>query len=193
LHAWHERRLRNLTARTSSVIRFRAAARAALLLAGLAAPAAAQTEARDVLKESHGNWEIRCIEDTDVCAMSQVGKTLDGKRALLVTIQRLEGATAEDGAEILGAITMQAPLGVLIPYGVRLKVDDNKVVRFPISRCVPGGCVSQAPMLEEAVNDMKRGTTAIFGFFLDHEILVSVSLRGFTAAFDGLTPVSAPN
>ncbi len=156
----------------------------------VAGPALAQQQ--DVLKATHGAWEIRCIEGTETCAMSQIGKTGDGKRALLVTIQRLKDAKADNGTPIPAAMTVQTPLGVLIPYGVRLKIDADDVIPLPLSRCVPAGCISQAPMLDAAVNKMKKGSKAVFGFFLDNEILVNVSLSGFTKAFNSLTPVAAP-
>lgn len=171
------------------MIRTFTATLSAILIAGaIATPAMAQT--KDVLKDTHGDWEIRCIEGTNTCAMSQVGKTDDGKRAILVTIQRLQGAKADNGTPVPAAMTVQAPLGILLPYGVRLKIDADQVVPLPLSRCVPAGCISQAPMLDEAVNKMKKGSKAVYGFFLDKEILVNVSLRGFTKAFNNLTPVS---
>lgn len=166
---------------------FAATLSVALLTLGFSSSAGAQ--AKDVLKETHGDWEIRCIEGTGTCAMSQVGKTGDGKRALLVTVQRLAGASAEDGTAVPAAMTVQTPLGILLPYGVRLKIDSDQVVPLPLSRCVPAGCISQAPMLDEAVGKMKKGTKAVYGFFLDKEVLVNVSLRGFTKAFNSLTPV----
>jgi len=146
---------------------------------------------KDVLRATHGDWEIRCIEGTETCAMSQIGKTADGKRALLVTIQRVAGAKTEDGKPIPAAITIQTPLGILIPYGIRIKIDSDKVVPLPLSRCIPAGCISQAPMLEAAVTKMQKGSVAVFGFYLQAEVLVNVSLKGFTKAYNALKPVSA--
>lgn len=161
------------------------------VLTVFALPQMATAQGNDVLKDTFGAWEVRCIEGTDTCAMSQVGKTADGKRALLVTIQRLAGAKADNGVAIPAAMTVQAPLGILIPYGIRLKIDSAEVVPLPLSRCVQVGCVSQAPMLDEAVSRMKKGSTAVFGFFLDKEIIVNISLSGFTKAFNDLKPVAA--
>lgn len=158
----------------------------------LAAPADAQTNRpKDVLKKKHGDWEVRCLEGTDACAMSQVGKTGDGKRAILITIQRISGAKTKDGKVIAAAMTSQTPLGILLPYGLRIKIDQDKVVPLPLARCLPAGCVSQAPMLTEAVTKMKKGSKAVYGFFLEKEILVNISLKGFTAAYDSLSPVPA--
>lgn len=164
----------------------------AVLAALAVTPVAAQNAApKDTLKATHGSWEVRCLSGTDTCAMSQVGKTDDGKRAILVTIQRVSGAKTQDGKPIPAAMTVQTPLGVLLPYGLRLKIDGDKVIPLPVTRCIQAGCVSQAPMLAEAVTKMKRGSKAVFGYFLQNETLVNVSLNGFTAAYDSLTPVTA--
>ena len=164
-------------------------AAAIFAVSAIAGQQAHAQQTKDVLRETHGDWEIRCIEGTDTCAMSQIGNTGDGKRALLVTIQRLAGAKTDTGVAIPGAMTVQTPLGILLPYGVRLKIDSDKVVPLPLSRCVPQGCISQAPMLDEAVGKMKKGSKAVFGFFLDKEILVNISLSGFTKAYNNLKPV----
>ncbi len=162
------------------------------LAAGAAPRATAQQQApKEVLKETHGAWNIRCVEGTETCAMSQIGKTSDGKQALLVTIQRLQGATSEDGQPVPAAITVQTPLGILLGYGLRLKIDNQETVPLPLGRCIPGGCVAQAPMLDEAVSRMKAGSKAVFGYFMRNEILVDVSLSGFTKAFNSLKPVAA--
>lgn len=158
-----------------------------------ASAANAQQAPNEELRATHGDWEIRCISGSDTCAMSQVGKTSDGQRALLVSIQRVTGPNAktQDGKPIQAAMTVQVPLGILIPYGVRIKIDADQVIPLPLSRCIPAGCVSQAPMLPEAVSKMKKGSKAVYGVFLDKEVLVDISLRGFTKAYDNLKPVRA--
>ncbi len=162
-------------------------------LAGLSATGAAQAqqeEQNQVLKATHGAWEIQCLEGTETCAMQQVGNTADGKRALLVTVQRLAGVTAE-GKPVPAALTVNTPVGVLIPYGVRVRVDDGNVAPVPLLRCLPDNCAARAPLADEAIAQLKKGSKAIFGFFLQDEVLVDVSLSGFTAAYDELKPVQA--
>lgn len=155
------------------------------------APAAAQAQSQEVLRDTFGSWEVRCIEGTETCAMSQVGNTSDGKRALLVTIQRVI-VTTDNGTPVPAALTVQTPLGILLPYAVRLKIDSNDVVPMPLSRCLPAGCISQAPISDNAVNQMKAGTKAVFGFFLNSEVLVDISLSGFTKAYNSLKPIKPP-
>lgn len=186
----------------------RSLTRAAALCAaaiGMAAPAAAQqtqpaqdpaaqapagqpAQADRVLKETHGAWEIHCIQGAETCVMQQVGKTGDGRRALLVMVERLAGVTA-DGKNVPAAITVHAPLGVLIPYHVRVRVDQGEVRPVELIRCLSESCMARSPLFDADVEAFKRGTTARFGFFLTEEVLTDLSLSGFTAAFNALQPV----
>lgn len=170
---------------------------AASCLAGLAlgTPALAQDaqpagagQPEQVLKESHGTWDIYCLKGTETCAMQQVGKTADDKRALLVTVERLAGVTS-DGKTVAAALTVRTPLGALIPYGVRVRIDDGEVHPVQLVRCVPNSCLARAPLSEEDVALFKKGGEATFGFFLNDEVLVRMSLSGFTAAYDSLEPI----
>lgn len=122
--------------------------------------------------------------------MQQVGSTSDGRRALLVTLQRLAGVMAE-GRPVAAAMTVNTPLGVLIPYGVRIRIDNGEVSPVPLLRCLPDNCAARAPLSAEAVEQLKKGSVAKFGFFLQEEVLVDVSLSGFTAAYNALQPVQA--
>jgi len=164
------------------------AATSTLLFAGLST-GHAQQGTNDELRATHGAWEVRCVKGSDTCAMSQVGNTKGGERAMLVSIQRVSGAKTDDGSPVAAIMTVQAPLGILLPYGVRIKIDSDKVIPLPLSRCIPAGCVSQAPMLDEAVANMKKGSNAVYGIFLEKEVLVDISLSGFTKAYNSLTPI----
>jgi invasion protein IalB len=162
-----------------------------MLFVVAAGSAQAQQEGpRQELRATHGAWEIHCLEGTDTCIMQQTGNTADGQRALLVTVQRLAGVTAE-GRPVPATLTVNTPVGVLIPYGVRVQVDGGNVAPVPLLRCLSDACAARAPLAEEAVDQFKGGSTAIFGFFLQEEVLVDISLNGFTAAYDALTPVQA--
>jgi invasion protein IalB len=172
---------------------FAAGAAMAQAQAPAEAPAQAPGQApgqKQVLAATHGSWEVHCLEGTETCAMQQVGNTSEGERALLVTVQRLAGVESE-GRAVPAAITVTMPMGVLIPYGVRVRVDQGNMAQVPLLRCLPEGCVARAPMAEEAINELKRGSTATFAIFLQEEVLVDISLNGFTAAYDALKPVQA--
>ena len=42
---------------------------------------------------------------------------------------------------------------------------------------------------DEAVKNMKKGSNAVYGIFLEKEVLVDISLRGFTKAYNNLKPI----
>jgi invasion protein IalB len=171
---------------------------AAISVAGLAlsAPAAAQQPEQPepgpqmsdrVLKETHGAWEIHCVEGTDACVMQQFGNTQDGKRAMLVMVERLAGVEAQ-GQPVPAAMTVLTPMGVWIPYGVRLKVDQGEVMPMPLMRCLGENCFARAPLRQQDVEMFKRGSQAKFEFVLTDGVLVDLSLNGFTAAYNALKP-----
>jgi invasion protein IalB len=170
--------------------RFAGVAAAAAVSLGLVTGAAAQP--KEVERETHGDWTVRCIEGSDDCRMTQIGKNAQGQEALLVSLQRIRGAKTQSGQDIPAALQVQAPLGVLIPFGVRLKIDDGETAPLGITRCLPIGCVAGAPMTEEAVSLMKKGSNANFAYVLQNETVIKISLRGFTRAYDSLTPLARP-
>ena len=153
-----------------------------------AGPAGQPNMPNRVLQATHGAWEIHCLEGTETCVMQQVGKTTDGRRAVLVMIERLSGVTAE-GQNVPAAVTVHAPLGVLIPYNVRVRIDQGEVEPVPLIRCLAESCMARSPLREQDVETFKKGTNAKVGFFLTEEVLADVSLSGFTAAYNALKPV----
>jgi invasion protein IalB len=172
-------------------------AAAAAVLAGLsfAGPvhhAQAQQEApKQVLKATHGAWEVHCLEGTETCAMQQVGN-VDGQPALRVAVQRLAGVTA-GGKDVPAVLAVNTPINVDLPPGVVVRVDDGNSARLPFVRCVPNSCLAQAPVSEDAIAELKGGATAHFAFSRQEEVSVEISLNGFTAAYDELQPVQAQN
>ncbi|MEM6678529.1 MAG: invasion associated locus B family protein [Pseudomonadota bacterium] len=156
-------------------------------LAGLPGPAAAQQE---VVRDTYGAWNVRCAEGTETCVMQQVGKGAEGNDVLEMRIRKIEGVNAPDGEAIPAAIQILAPLGVLLPAGVRVQVDGNEVRSAPFEVCAAGGCVVRQPMSEAFLNEMKAGSTAKVTLIAapQNEVVISISLSGFTRAFGNIDP-----
>ena len=165
-----------------------AALATAAMAASTPAPAQDQADNRGVLKATHGAWEVRCAKEGNACAIQHVGK-LGDKDAMLINIRRVKDAKDQQGKEIPAVIEVITPLGVLIPYGVRVKIDDGQVSPIGLTRCAPAGCVASAPMSEQAVEQMKAGAKAVFAFFLAQETPIEVSLNGFTKAYGSIQPI----
>jgi len=156
---------------------------AALILAGLGAcPAAAQ----GVVKGKNGDWETRCETppgaEREQCALIQSVAAEDRPNITLVVIVL---RTADGKSRLLRVI---APLGVLLPSGLGLKIDNIDVGRAAFVRCLPNGCVAEVVMDDKLIDEMKTGKSATFIIFQTPEegIGIPLALAGFKEGFDQL-------
>ena len=171
---------RPLPARISPL--FRAGLAGALVAASLAAPAAAQ----GTVKASHGDWQIRC--DTppgaqgEQCALVQ-SVTAEDRPNVGLSIIVLK--TADNKSRLLRVL---APLGVLLPAGLGLRIDDAEIGRAGFVRCLPDGCVAEVVLDDALIGKLRTGKNAVFIIFQTPEegIGVPVSLNGFGPGYDGL-------
>lgn len=155
---------------------------AALGLALLAGPALAQ----GVVRSAHGDWQIRC--DTppgaqgEQCALIQ-SVTAEDRPNVGLTVIVLK--TADQKSRLMRVL---APLGVLLPSGLGLKIDNADIGRAGFVRCLPNGCVAEVVMDEKLVGQMKAGQFATFIIFQTPEegIGIPLSLAGFSTGYDKL-------
>ncbi|WP_285672983.1 invasion associated locus B family protein [Paralimibaculum aggregatum] len=175
--------------------RFALAPLSALLIAGFlgacaTGPAAAQDgqPPKEVKKSTHGDWDVVCIEGRDVCAMRQIGSDSQGNEVLAVTIRELKDVKAENGEVVPAAMDVLAPLGVALKAGLRVKIDGGQERAAPFDICLQNGCLMRSPMSADFLAQMKRGTNAAMTVVAPRrgEVSVTISLRGFTAAFNDL-------
>jgi invasion protein IalB len=183
---------------TSSVATLPATARTAQPLTPTQAfPAATTTDvARTVaarpandeppVRSTHGDWQIRC--DTPVgaigeqCVLMQF-VTAEDRDNVGLTVIVLK--TADRQSRIMRVL---APLGVLLPSGLGLRIDQADMGRAGFVRCLPNGCIAEV-ILDDALLDMLgRGSTATFVIFQTPEegIGIPISLNGFQAGFAAL-------
>ena len=81
-----------------------------------------------------------------------------------------------------------APLGVLLPMGLGLRIDDADVGRAGFVRCLPNGCVAEVVLEDPLLGKLRSGKGATFIVFQTPEegIGIPVSLNGFSPGFDAL-------
>ena len=160
------------------------------ILAAFVMPGAAlaqQQAPKEVQGPKHGDWQIVCLEGTELCRMEQYGKSPQGERALLVRLQRVTGPEIKAPA----VISMLAPPLVLLSYNLRAKIDNGEMKVLPFERCLPQGCLAAGPMSEQTVADLKKGSNMTVEFVLEKRENITVSLRGFTKAYNSLKPIQA--
>jgi len=160
-----------------------AVAAAATFAAGaFAAPARAQ----GTVKSVHGDWQVRC--DTppgaqgEQCALIQ-SVTAEDRPNVGLTVIVLK--TADQKSRLMRVL---APLGVLLPSGLGLKIDKTDVGRAGFVRCLPNGCVAEVQMEDALLKQLRGGTSATFIIFQTPEegIGIPMSLKGFGEGFDKL-------
>jgi invasion protein IalB len=155
---------------------------AAALLFGLSQAAHAQGAVRSV----HGDWQIRC--DTppgaqgEQCALIQSVVAEDRSNAGLTVIVL---KTADQKSKLMRVV---APLGVLLPSGLGLKLDNQDVGRAGFVRCLPNGCVAEVVMDDKLLGQLRSAKTATFIIFETPEegIGFPLSLNGLGEGYDKL-------
>jgi invasion protein IalB len=160
-------------------------------LAGDAKPAAppsppATDPADGVVRGQHGDWQIVCKPPpagakNEVCALVQSVTAEDRSNVgLTIYFQRFS-----NGTQVLRVF---APLGVLLPPGVGLKIDDVDVGHAPFHRCQSFACYAQVTVDDKLLGQLSTGKTAIFIIFQTEEagIGIPISLAGFPDAVSGL-------
>ena len=152
------------------------------LLLWMPAEAAAQGE----LKQKFGDWELRCDKpagaQNEQCVIMQYVTAEDRENVgLSVVVMK----TADKQARLLRVL---APLGVLLPRGLGLRIDDADLGTTGFIRCLPNGCISEVLMDDNLINQLRTGKQAMFVIFQTPEegIGVPISLAGFGEGFDAL-------
>lgn len=147
-------------------------------------------------REVSGDWAIRCatiIDDEDPCVMYQLLVDQDGNSVAEIALRPLPA-----NADAAAAGNIVAPLETFLPAQLSLRVDGGGAVRYPYTFCtgrpfspfLSTGCVSQIGMTNALVDSFKRGAAATItvrpAAERDQDITLTLSLAGFTAAFDAL-------
>lgn len=149
-----------------------------------AAPPSAAAKAGETNLES--NWVTQCESKTRQgaleCSVRQSVVKTDTRQLVAMFAVRIP---AETRAPVM---MIQLPLGLFLPGGVELQVDDNKVVALPLQTCEASGCYVGAPVAAELAEQLRRGKLLRIGFknLAETKIDVPMPLAGFASAYDSI-------
>jgi invasion protein IalB len=115
----------------------------------------------------------------------QIVQTLTEKSADKPVLQVAIGYLPEQDMPVASFVL---PLGVFLPAGLQLRVDEGKSGRVPFVSCDPVGCHAGVELDAEFLASMKQGNqlNVTFGTPNRQGVTAPVSLQGFTAALDSL-------
>ncbi len=138
------------------------------------------------VRSQHGSWQVVCKPPPpgaakEVCAVVQSVTAEDRNNVgLTVYFQKFSNGTR--------VLRVFAPLGVLLPPGLGLKIDNVDVGNAPFLRCHTFACYAQVVVEDKLIGQLKTGKTAIFIIFQTEEagIGIPISLEGFGQALQSL-------
>jgi len=137
-----------------------------------------------------GDWGVICdSEGAGSCAMTQLGKDPQGSPAIEFVVRKVDEENAEiDGVKIAAVADIITPLGVLLEFGLRLKIDSGEERGAPFRICQKHGCLVREPLSSEVIASLKRGNKAVVTVAAEGAgpIDIEISLSGFTKAFNSL-------
>jgi invasion protein IalB len=158
---------------------------AALILSG---PAFAQSEVGSgQVRATHGAWQVRCGQlpgaKQEKCALVQYVRAEDRPNISLTVIFL---RSFDSDQRVLRVV---APLGILLPTGLGLKIDNSDVGKTQFLKCWSIGCVAEVVVDDALLGKMQQGGRASFIIFQTPEygIGVPISLAGFS---DGLKSIN---
>jgi invasion protein IalB len=146
----------------------------------------AATAPGSVVKDTYGAWQVVCNTPPgakeEKCALVQSVTAEDRPNVGLTVV--FYKAINEDKKLLRVAV----PLGVILPRGLGLKIDDQDVGNAPFLRCSKRGCIAEAVLQEEIIKKLKTGKNAMFIIFDTPEegIGIPISLQGFGDALASL-------
>ena len=145
-----------------------------------------RANAQGAVRSVHGDWQIRCETppgaQNEQCALFQ-SVVAEDRANVGITVLVLK--TADQKSRLM---RVQAPLGVLLPAGLGLKVDNLDVGRAGFVRCLPRGCYAEVVLDDALVGKLRTGKTATFFIFQTPEegIGFPLGLKGFGEGYDKL-------
>lgn len=167
------------------------------------APAAEGVPAAPITLETYvdeqfDDWQRECLRmpegsgEEDPCRMAQVLKDANGNPVGKIAIGR---QPAGSNAVASGEIALPTEMGLYLPEGIAIGVDEGLKKTYGFYRCLPDACTSQLRFSADDVTAFKAGTTMWLNVvaFLPEDrgtplrLQIPVSLKGFTKAFESLT------
>jgi invasion protein IalB len=157
-----------------------------VVLFALVAAGGGTAAAQGVVRSVYGDWQIRCETppgaQNEQCALMQ-SVTAEDRPNVGLTVIVLK--TADQKSRLMRVV---APLGILLPSGLGLKIDNNDVGRAGFVKCLPNGCIAEITMDDNLIKQLRNGHTSTFIIFQSPEegIGFPMSLKGFGEGYDHL-------
>ena len=157
--------------------------------------------AQGTVKGVFGDWELRCDQapqpqvsgvaqpasPREQCILYQnIADEKDDALSLRISISRV--SDPKSPGQRRPVLLVVARLGVLLPRGLALRIDQTEIGSTGFVRCIPEGCVAQVDMDDALIEKFRKGQTATFIIALtpDEQRGLPLQLAGFEKGFAAL-------
>lgn len=149
--------------------------------------AAADAVGTPYIRDTFGDWSLRCLRaeegQDDPCQLYQLLNDDEGNSVAEISMFPLP-----DGGRAAAGATIVVPLETLLTEQLQISVDGSATRRYPFTFCNRAGCVSRVGFTQEEVSQFKRGSKATMRMVPaaapEEEVVLNISLSGFTAGYD---------
>ncbi len=144
-----------------------------------------QGKANPIDGKSYDNWTVRCEKqgEQESCFIFQnLVLKEGGSRLLHIAVGYLSAAKK------VPVILISMPLGISLPPGASIRIDDQDPIKFQIERCERSGCRGGFKLKESMLKSFREGKKATVTFHDGHRkaINVPLSLAGFSDGLEAL-------
>ncbi|MBL3571701.1 invasion associated locus B family protein [Rhodovulum sp. BSW8] len=148
------------------------------------------------VKETYKDWRVVCVraDERESCNMQQLLRDADNNAVAQVSVAPMPPAAAPRVA----AVEVATPLETLLSEDLLVQIDTSQAKRYRFSFCTPQACVARFALSAEDLAAFKGGKEAKVVIVPlvapDQKANITMSLAGFTAAFDdALSTMSGQN
>jgi invasion protein IalB len=146
------------------------------------------------IRETQGDWQIRCIRaaegEQEGCNLYQLLMNDEGVAVAEFNLFRLP-----EGGNVVAGSNIVVPLETFLPAQLTIAVDGQNARAYPYRFCNASGCIARVGFTQAEIDELKRGAAGslriVPAFADDTEVVLTISLTGFTAAYDSIVPLPA--
>ncbi len=127
------------------------------------------------------NDKTDAIKERNVCLTHH--ERIDGNTGLVLVsaaVRQVEGSDKE-------ALMVMVPLGMALPPGAQVKIDENEPIKLQFTLCHASGCTAEAEATKQVIDQMKNGKQLVVAAInlAGNPIGFPVPLAGFGTAYAG--------
>mgnify|MGYP003627414379 FL=1 len=130
-------------------------------------------------------WRVQCNAPAGAPAICQMFQNIVVKESGEPMLRFFVGYQGESETPI-GVFVV--PLGVHLPSGITLKIDDGQAYELALEVCLPNGCRARFGFDQNFLELFKRGNGGTVSFVGGNRqpFNIPISLKGFTAALKAI-------